>query len=77
MKRTVEVCRKGGALMIVTGNCVLDKMLELEGPLTVERYVELAYMGSKTLADIQGEEWCEIWDFQEIVRELAGEQEGE
>jgi hypothetical protein len=57
-------------------NCVLEKMLQIDGmPLTAKNYVALAYFGEKTLADLQGEEWCEVWEFEKEVRELLGEEE--
>jgi hypothetical protein len=57
----------------MSSNHVFDKMLEMEGPLTVERFVELNWWGEKTLADLEGEDWCEIWDFKEKLRELFGD----
>jgi hypothetical protein len=61
----------------MSNNHVFDKMLQMEGPLTVERFVELNWSGEKTLADLQGEDWCEIQDFEETLRELLGEDESE
>jgi len=60
----------------MSDNCVLDKMLQIDGmALTAENYVALAYWGEKTLADLEGEEWCDVWDFEEKVRELLGQEE--
>jgi len=33
------------------------------------------WWGEKTLADLEGEDWCEIEDFKEKLRELLGEEE--
>jgi len=59
----------------MSNNATFDKMLQMDGPLTVERFVELNWWGEKTLPDLQGEDWCEIWDFEEKLRELSGEEE--
>ena len=59
----------------MSNNCTFDKMLTLEGPLTVEAFVELNWFGEKTLADMAGEDWIEVWDFQEKLRELLGEED--
>jgi len=59
----------------MSNNATFDKMLQMDGPLTVERFVELNWWGEKTLADLEGEDWCEIWDFEEKLRELSGEEE--
>lgn len=61
----------------MSNNATFDKMLEMDGPLTVERFVKLNWWGEKTLADLEGEEWCEVWDFQEKLRELSGEEESD
>jgi hypothetical protein len=42
-----------------------------------ERFVELNWFGQKTLADLEGEDWSEIYDFQNKLRELLGEKEEE
>jgi len=52
-------------------------MLKTEGPMTVERFVELNWWGQKILTDLEGEDWCDVWDFQEKLRELLGEDEGD
>ena len=57
-------------------NYVFNYMLEHDGPLTVERFVELNWFGEKQLADLEGEDLIEIQDFEELVREL-GEVESE
>ena len=57
----------------MSNNCTFDKMLALEGPLTVETFVELNWFGEKTLADLTGEDWVEVWDFQEKLQKLSGE----
>lgn len=49
-------------------------MLTLEGPLTVETFVELNWFGEKTVGNLTGEDWCEVWDFQEKLQELSGEE---
>lgn len=61
----------------MSNNATFDKMLEMDGPLTVERFVEINWFGEKTLADLEGEEWCDVWDFQEKLRELSGDDDGE
>ena len=57
----------------MSNNATFDKMLQMDGPLTVERFVELNWWGEKTLADLEGEEWCEVWDFEEKLMELLGQ----
>jgi hypothetical protein len=37
----------------MSNNATFDKMLQLDGPLTVERFVELNWWGEKTLADLE------------------------
>ena len=60
-----------------TNNCVLQEMLEIDGmDLSAENYVHLAYFGEKTLAELEGEELADVWEFESQVRELLGE-EGE
>jgi hypothetical protein len=57
-------------------DCVLEKMLQIDGmPLTAENYIALAYLGEKTLADLEGEEWCEVWEFEAKVRKILGQEE--
>ncbi len=46
---------------------VLEKMIREKIPLTVENYVHLAYMGSKTFDELEAEELAELpeifsWD---------------
>jgi hypothetical protein len=41
----------------------------------VDKFVELNWWGEKTLADLEGEDGCEIQDFEEKLRELSGEEE--
>jgi len=57
----------------MSNNATFDKMLQMDGPLTVERFVELNWWGEKTLADLQGEDWCEVRDFEEKLIELLGQ----
>lgn len=59
----------------MSNNATFDKLCQMEGPMTVERFVELNWFGEKTVADLEGEDWCEVWDFQEKLRELAGDEE--
>jgi hypothetical protein len=62
----------------MSNNATFDYMLKQPDMLlTVEKFVELNWWGEKTLADLEGEDWCEIWDFQEKLRELSGEQDDE
>jgi hypothetical protein len=61
----------------MSNNLTFDLMLRFDGPLTVERFVEINWWGEKTLADLEGEDWCEVWDFQEKLRELSGEEESD
>ena len=57
-------------------NIVLQKMLGIDGmALTAENYIELAYWGQKTLADLEGEELADVAEFESQVRELLGEEE--
>jgi hypothetical protein len=57
-------------------NIVLQKMLQIDGmPLTAEKYVELAYWGQRTLADLEGEELADVADFESDVRRLLGEED--
>ena len=58
----------------MSNNHTFDKMLKTDGPLTIERFVELNWFGEKTLADLEGEELCDVWDFEEKLLELSGEQ---
>ena len=57
----------------MSNNATFDKMLQMDGPLTIERFVELNWWGEKTLADLEGEEWCEVRDFEEKLMELLGQ----
>ena len=59
----------------MTNNTTFDQMLANDGPLTVERFVQLNWFGEKTLADLEGEDWCDVWDFEEKVRELSDGEE--
>jgi hypothetical protein len=52
-------------------NYVFNYMLEHEGPLTVDRFVELNWFGEKQLADLEGEDLIEVQDFEEQLRELG------
>ena len=61
----------------MSNNATFDKMLQMDGPLTVERFVELNWWGEKTIHDLAGEDWCEVWDFQEKLQELSGEEESD
>ena len=70
IKRSPDVA--GGDMR---NNAVFDYMLENEGPMTVECFVELSWFGQKTLADLEGEDLIEVEDFRDAIRELAGEQE--
>jgi hypothetical protein len=38
--------------------------------LTMQKSIELNWMGSKAFADLEGEELIEVWEFQEQVRQL-------
>jgi hypothetical protein len=43
-------------------DAVLAKMIQERIPLTLENYVQLAYFGSKTVDDLEGEELAELPD---------------
>lgn len=58
-------------------NAAFDEMLKTEGPMTVERFVEINWFGEKTVADLEGEDWCEIEDFKEKLNELLGVEQEE
>lgn len=58
---------------MMTRNHVLNYMLQQpDMPLTVEKYVGMAYMGQKTLTDLEGEELAELQDFRNALDELEG-----
>jgi hypothetical protein len=42
-------------------------------PLTVENFVLYAWFGEKELADLEGEDWCLVSDFEQAMEELRGE----
>jgi hypothetical protein len=56
-----------------TKDAVLQKMIEEKIPITLENYVELAYLGSKCVEDLGPEELAElpeifdVWGDGEIV----------
>jgi hypothetical protein len=54
----------------MSNNATFDFMLRNEGHMTVERFVQLNWFGQKTLQDLEGEDWCDVWDFQKKVQEL-------
>jgi hypothetical protein len=54
----------------MSNNTTFDYMLKNEGSMTVERFVHLNWFGQKTLQDLEGEDWCDVWDFQNKVQEL-------
>ncbi len=41
---------------------VLEYMKKNDIPLTVKNYIEIAYLGDRTLADLEGEELVEVED---------------
>jgi hypothetical protein len=43
-------------------NCVIDYMIAHNIPRTVENYVRFAYLGDKTVDDVEGEDLVEIQD---------------
>lgn len=60
----------------MSDNPIFDFMLrQPDMAITVENFVSLNWLGEKTLADLEGEDWCEVWDFQAKPRGLAGEEE--
>jgi hypothetical protein len=60
----------------MSNNLTFDYMLKQpDMALTVEKFVELNWWGEKTLSDLEGEDWCEIQDFEEKLRALSGEEE--
>ena len=61
----------------MSDNHTFEKMLQMDGPLTVERFVELNWFGEKTLRDLEGEDWSDVWDFEETLRELSGDRDDE
>ena len=42
--------------------------------LTVENFVEFNWMGEKTEADLEGEDFCEISDFLTALEELYNQE---
>jgi hypothetical protein len=45
--------------------------------MTVQGFIELKLVRSKDHLDLEGEDWCDVWDFQEKLRKLCGEREEE
>ena len=55
-------------------NYVLEKMMEFEGPLTWERYLEFAYLGDPPTPGPDNDFLAEDFaDFQNAIDELKGE----
>ena len=52
-------------------SAILQYMLNHDGPLTVERFIELNWFGEKTLADLEGEELIEVEEFRDAVQKLV------
>jgi hypothetical protein len=48
-----------------TGNIIVDALIKMGQPLTVENYVALNWFGDKTVADLEGEELVEVLDLVE------------
>jgi hypothetical protein len=60
----------------MSNNTTFDYMLTRpDMALTVDKFVELNWWGEKTLADLEGDDWCDVWDFQEKLRELSGKED--
>jgi hypothetical protein len=58
----------------VTSNNVLNYMLrQPDQPLTVAAFIDFNWLGEEALEDLEGEDWCEVADFEQAVVELLGE----
>lgn len=53
----------------------IPKIVEQCAMKAVRSRTRHEWWGEKTLADLEGEDWCEIEDFKEKLRELLGEEE--
>lgn len=57
----------------MSNNASFDKLSQIEGPITLERFILMNWWGQKTIHDLEGEDLCEIEDFKQKLRELSGE----
>jgi hypothetical protein len=39
----------------MSDNSTFEKLCEIDGPMTVERFIELNWFGQKTIHDLEGE----------------------
>lgn len=68
-----ELGRQVDDMMRFKMSATLQYMLDHDGPLTVERFVEINWFGEKTLADLEGEELSEVEEFRDAIGELEQE----
>ena len=55
----------------MNNNATFDKMLTTEGPLTLERFVEINWDGLKTVEDLEEDDWSDVCEFESWLEELG------
>jgi hypothetical protein len=59
---------------VTSNNCLNYMLRQPDLPLTVENFCLYNWFGEKELADLEGEDWCEVSDFEQALEELRGEE---